>query len=113
MAQCLESEDFPPCGKDELFHVFAAHLESSTGNARDYFEMRWGIERQSVHAERPEMLTRVILSRAVPSSSVSFASITICGLNSSGMINQLPGRCGGYARSRRVRNENTQVIRRA
>ena len=41
---------------------------------------------RSLILNSPRCWTRVILSRAVPSSSVIFASMTTCGLNSSGMM---------------------------
>jgi hypothetical protein len=64
--------------------VFTADLEAAAGNAGCHLQMLIFVPEPVLHGERAEVLTRVPLSRTVPSSSVSFAAMTIIGLNSLG-----------------------------
>ena len=62
-------------------HVLAAELETAPGDAGDHIVvLAFGIP------QRAQALNAGALSRAVPSSSASFASIRATGVNSSGTM---------------------------
>ena len=81
----FEGKDLAPCGDDHFLHVFPTDPEAASADAGDDFIFR-RVFGSSCQAQFAEVLDSGTLSLAVPSSSVIFASIIICGLNSLGTM---------------------------
>ena len=75
LVEGLESKHFSTGGEKQLLHIFTPHAEPASGDAGYDFKLR-GLDMPSGWLNWARCCMRVTLSRAVPSSSVSLASIT-------------------------------------